>query len=105
MADSVNTDINVNVQDINGKISYIDPNAINDSSKEYNDLSGQKKRIHQLWDGTDYCIAVDLQIEIKSRFQEATNPTSDSDGNNGTSNRIYLISWKEDNGRKDSIFS
>ena len=105
MADSVNTDINVNVQDINGKISYIDPNAINDSSKEYNDLSGQKKRIHQLWDGTDYCIAVDLQIEIKSRFQEATNPTSDSDGNNGTSNRIYLISWKADNGRKASILS
>ena len=68
MADSVNTDINVNVQDINGKISYIDPNAINDSSKEYNDLSGQKKRIHQLWDGTDYCIAVDLQIEIKLPF-------------------------------------
>ena len=69
----------------NGNVHYVEPNFVYDFTE---DVSSDGNKHEQAPDLSDYCIALDMEVEISGRNSEISQE--------GSAKRTIILSWKQD---------
>lgn len=69
----------------NGNVHYVEPNFVYDFTEK---VSSDGNKHEQVPDLSDYCIALDMEVEISGRNSEISQE--------GSAKRTIILSWKQD---------